>query len=676
MARHLSIGKIKIIPGLGAAVIALLLLASPGKAVKADGNIPIDEEHFPDKNFRAEVAEQCDKDEDGELSEEEINNTYSLYIQEKGIKSLEGIECFKELDSLYCDKNELAEIDVSKNTALRSLDCSKNKLTELDLSKNTELVYLTAGENSLSKINLSKNEKLTSLDLNSNLLTKIDLSKNKEIEFLVLNNNKIKTIDLKNNSKITGLYLIENEITDFDISGLPELAYFNLSSNKLKKIDLTKNTKLETVFLDYNELDSIDLSKNKKLGFLGVSFNKLTKLDVSKNKELFHLYCNGNMIKSLSLANNYQLGFLYCGANALTSLDVSKNLKLRELSVTNLELKELDLSKNSVLARLYCYNSKIEKLDITENPKLVEAVTKGDLISDKLENGTIFYKFVYEKGNPDSDDYILDELIYGENTQIIDGTPGSVKLDKAVEQLVCGKSLTLKATLKDISGKVTWKSSDPSVASVDSKGKVTTKMAGTVTIIATVKTKRAACKVTVLYKDVTKTSDFWFTPTNSLTERGIVKGYDKQTKFKPSNECTRAQMLTFIWRLCGSPEPNAKECKFPDVKKGDYFYKPVIWAVEKGITTGYNDGTFKPQNVCTRAQTVTFLWRLAGKPSPKTSTCKFKDVKAKDYFFEPVIWASERKIVAGYKNGTFKPQGKCLRRQMVTFLYKFNSWAY
>ncbi|MBP5654832.1 MAG: S-layer homology domain-containing protein, partial [Clostridiales bacterium] len=191
---------------------------------------------------------------------------------------------------------------------------------------------------------------------------------------------------------------------------------------------------------------------------------------------------------------------------------------------------------------------------------------------------------------------------------------------------------------------------------------------------ATAAGKSAECKVTVLYKDVTNAKDFWYAPTNYLTAKGVVKGYDKQTKFKPANDCTRAQMLTFMWRLQGEPAPKAKTCKFPDVKKTDYFFKPVIWAVEQGITTGYKDGTFKPQNVCTRAQTVTFLWRMAKTPSPSSKTCKFSDVKSKDYFYKPVIWASEKKIVAGYNDGTFRPQGKCLRRQMVTFLYKYDKY--
>ncbi len=250
----------------------------------------------------------------------------------------------------------------------------------------------------------------------------------------------------------------------------------------------------------------------------------------------------------------------------------------------------------------------------------------------------------------------------------------TVNLNKSEDSIICGNTDSLKKTGSGILSKVTWKSSDTDVASVDSNGKITAKMAGTAVISATSAGKTASCKVTVLYKDVTGSKDFWYTPTNELTAKGIVKGYDKQTKFKPANECTRAQMVTFLYRLQGEPKTKSNKCQFEDVKSTDYFFKPVIWAVEKGITTGVSKTEFKPQAACTRAQTVTFLWRMANKPEPKTTKNPFGDVNEKDYFYKATLWASEKKIAAGYADGNFKPQGKCLRRQMVTFLYKYDKY--
>ena len=251
----------------------------------------------------------------------------------------------------------------------------------------------------------------------------------------------------------------------------------------------------------------------------------------------------------------------------------------------------------------------------------------------------------------------------------------ALTLDKTKLSVVVGKTAQLKATLTGYSSAVTWKSSDPKIASVDKNGKITTKMAGTVTITASVSNlTSASCEVTVLYKDVTNTKDFWYVPTNYLSGKGVVKGYDKQTLFKPANMCTRAQMVTFIWRLMGEPAPKAKTCKFKDVKQKDYFYKACIWGNENHIVEGYKNGTFGPQIVCARKHAVTFLWRLAGQPKPKTTKNPFKDVKKSDYFYKATLWASEQKILAGYSDGTFKPNGDCLRRQMVTFLYKYDKF--
>ena len=237
--------------------------------------------------------------------------------------------------------------------------------------------------------------------------------------------------------------------------------------------------------------------------------------------------------------------------------------------------------------------------------------------------------------------------------------------------LVCGSSLNLTVPWDS---KVKWTSSDGSIASVSS-GNVTGISAGSVTVTASASGKKFTCKIQVLYKDVTGSSAFWFEPTYYLTDKQVVKGYDKQTKFKPSNVCTRAQMVTFIWRLMGEPSPKTKTCKFSDVKKSDYFYKACIWGNENHIIEGYKNGTFGPSITCARRHAVTFLWRLAGSPSPKTSSNKFNDVTKSDYYYSATLWASENKILAGYSDGTFRPDGECLRRQMVTFLFKYDKFV-
>ena len=141
------------------------------------------------------------------------------------------------------------------------------------------------------------------------------------------------------------------------------------------------------------------------------------------------------------------------------------------------------------------------------------------------------------------------------------------------------------------------------------------------------------------------------------------------TTFSPNPTCTRAQVVTFLWRAKGCPEPKTNNNPFIDVKAGDYYYKAVLWAVENGITAGTSATTFSPNAGCTRAQVVTFLWRTEGQPKPNSSSNPFKDVKG-GYYYDAVLWAVEKGITAGTSATTFSPDATCTRGQIVTFLYR------
>jgi hypothetical protein len=249
-----------------------------------------------------------------------------------------------------------------------------------------------------------------------------------------------------------------------------------------------------------------------------------------------------------------------------------------------------------------------------------------------------------------------------------------LKIDSMSIVIPCGQTHTVKASLIGSKAKITWKSSDTKIATVDENGKITAKKAGSVTVTATAVGKKAICHVQVLFKDLTNPNDFWYTPAYTMVDKGVVKGYENQTLFKPANTCTRAQMITFLWRLSGSPAPKGTKCKFKDVKSTDYFFKACIWGAENHIVEGYEDKTFRPHIVCARRHAVTFLWRLAGKPAPKANGKTFSDLNDTDYYYNATLWASEMKILEGYNDGTFRPDGDCLRRQMVTFLYKFDKF--
>ena len=151
-------------------------------------------------------------------------------------------------------------------------------------------------------------------------------------------------------------------------------------------------------------------------------------------------------------------------------------------------------------------------------------------------------------------------------------------------------------------------------------------------------------------------------------ENGITQGTD-DTHFSPDGICTRAQAVTFLWRAAGSPAPRSRTVPFTDVPAGSYYYDAVLWAVENGITEGTSDTTFSPNMTCTRAQIVAFLWRSEKSPAAGTAN-PFADVKSTAYYADAVLWAVKENITRGTTNTTFSPDADCTRSQIVTFLWR------
>lgn len=154
-------------------------------------------------------------------------------------------------------------------------------------------------------------------------------------------------------------------------------------------------------------------------------------------------------------------------------------------------------------------------------------------------------------------------------------------------------------------------------------------------------------------------------------ENSITSG-TSSTTFSPDATCTRAQMVTFLWRAAGSPTPKGTSHPFTDINSGSYYYEAVLWAVEQGITAGTSATTFAPNGTVTRGQTVTFLHRAAGSISAKNET-SFADVDGNAYYANAVQWAAEQNITAGTSTTTFSPDDRCTRAQVVTFLYRANN---
>ena len=184
------------------------------------------------------------------------------------------------------------------------------------------------------------------------------------------------------------------------------------------------------------------------------------------------------------------------------------------------------------------------------------------------------------------------------------------------------------------------------------------------------KTHIKASFVRKLFDDV-GAWDYFYEPVEWAVAKGITNG-TSPTTFSPKKECNRADVVTFLWRTMGSPEPTTTKNPFTDVKSSAYYYKAVLWAVENGITAGASPTTFNPKGTCTREQVVTFLWRAKGSPEPGAVTNPFNDVSSSSYAYKAILWAISQTppITNGTSSNKFSPKSPCTRGQVVTFLYR------
>ena len=251
----------------------------------------------------------------------------------------------------------------------------------------------------------------------------------------------------------------------------------------------------------------------------------------------------------------------------------------------------------------------------------------------------------------------------------------SVTVDKTengsvtVSPKSASKGSTVTITVKPDSGYTL-----ETLTAIDSKGKeiqLTNKGEGKYTF--TMPADKVEVKATFMddntmlnfFVDV-KSGDYYYDAVLWAAKNGITSGTDA-VHFSPEQPCTRAQIVTFLWRAAGSPEPKTAS-SFTDVSASAYYAKAVAWAVENGITTGTTTSTFSPDATCTRAQSVTFLYRaLKGTASGSTN---FTDVAADAFYADAVAWAVESGVTNGTTDSTFSPNNDCTRAQIVTFLYR------
>lgn len=233
--------------------------------IDEQGYLAINEVNFPDEIFREYVRTEFDTDSDEKLSENERKNATQIYVENKGISSLKGVEYFTELTELHCSDNHITDLDVSHNTSLTYLFCARNELKKLDVSNNKNLGSLYCSENHLTMLDVSNNTTLMNLSCYDNQLTSLDISHNTFLNYLRCGGNQLTTLDVSNNAKLTILYCENSQLTSLNLTQNTMLKELYCSDNKLVTLDVSQNTSLIRLNCMGNQLTTLDLSYNTLL---------------------------------------------------------------------------------------------------------------------------------------------------------------------------------------------------------------------------------------------------------------------------------------------------------------------------------------------------------------------------------------------------------------------------
>ena len=299
-----------------------------------------------------------------------------------------------------------------------------------------------------------------------------------------------------------------------------------------------------------------------------------------------------------------------------------------------------------------------------------KSVGKARVTAAVVENGVTYSDFcdVIVEARPSSSHHSSSSTTYYDVNAAVSGEGGSVAA--GTKRASRGTTVTVTATAA--SGYQVAQ-----VSAVDKDGKtvsLTDKGDGVYTFVMPASKVDVTARFAQVqkpeekdpYGDVSKDS-YYYDAVKWAAETGVTTGVGDGL-FAPEWVCTRGQIVTFLWRASGSPAPKATELPFTDVAADAYYAQAVLWAVENGITNGTSETTFSPDQTCTRAHAVAFLYRMSGSPAAAGST--FSDVAADAYYSTAVAWAVEKGITNGTSGTTFSPDDTCTRGQIVTFLYR------
>lgn len=327
-----------------------------------------------------------DSNSNNEIELSEALQVSALDINSSSISSLEGINFFTNLTTLYCDNNLLLNLNVSSLTNIVSLNCSNNQLVNINLNGLTELQNLNCQSNQLTDLNVSAITNLVNLDCSYNQIVNLNLNSLSNLEILNCSNNQVssfdlssliglKTFDCSNNQILTidtiNLESLEtfncnsNFISSLTVINKSDLIYLNCSNNLLTFLNLLNLPSLVEISCTYNQLSTLDLTGLTELESLNCANNQIVIINVNGLNQLISLNCNNNLLTIIDLNSLTNLKYLYCNSNSLSTLNLNGLNALLVLSCNNNLIESLNFSNTNNLQSLYCSNNQISTLNLS-----------------------------------------------------------------------------------------------------------------------------------------------------------------------------------------------------------------------------------------------------------------------------------------------------------------------
>ncbi|MBR3169640.1 MAG: S-layer homology domain-containing protein [Lachnospiraceae bacterium] len=596
------------------------------------------------------------------------------WISKSGIKA-NRISSIRSTGTLYLPSNSSALFE--KCTSLKTVD-----LSNFDTSNVTSTGCMFYECSNLTKLNLSKFDtsnvtNMAYMFFGCSSLTNLDLSS--------FNTSNVQTMELLfgDCSSLTNVNLSSFDTSNvYDMSGMfagcSSLTHLDLSNINTSSLRSTYGMVRYCRNLKYLDLSSFDTSKMRDPYDMYIMFEDDTNLEVLRTPKKHR---RSDVDLPITMYDKE--------GNAYTTLPVVENsIVLGKTQAIAQEYSVNDISECAITINptSYTYDGTSKEPDVT----VMDGTTTLALGTD--------YTVTYSK-NKDAGTAVV--TITATDTGNYEGT---VTVDFTIEKADAGLGFGVKSIMKKLADAdftiplmkattagATFTSDNTAVATVNSAtGKVTIKGAGTATITASANANAnydagSASYILIvektsqkLFSDVQNPGHAYYNAIYWAADAGITKGYPDGT-FGINRNCTRGEMMMFLWRYAGKKEPTAvSKSPFKDVPKTHTFYKAILWGSQKGITKGYPDGTFGINKNVSRGECMMFLWRLKGKPAPKAvAKAPFPDVPKSHVFYNAVLWGYQKNITTGFTSGPlagkFGVNENCSRGQIVTFLYRAKS---